>query len=655
MRRFLQSPLRSQLNKWRYYLNLTDQRYSSRLYKPLNPETSQIRLLKIPQDQSSGFELVTVSLDDKPRYAALSYLWGKPEHYGKITIEGDTVKIPDNLASAFLCILSDEPFRSQSYCQSQQVQLMRRIFQLAHVTFAWVGPKDYSLAFETIETLDKITNQNTTRKSIAPNGLFDSKWLRGHSELCLNKELDLPNNHLSDPWFAVADFLQHQYWKRTWIFQEVVLADQLVFISPGGSNLAWSTLRGIGTNFIASMRDDMERPDFLSDTAWDLISNRLSWGRISWLFLAQARTKIPDPDGFKGWIISTFAANLEATDHRDYIYGLLAVSDIPVSPNYSPENKASHVYTKYIAGWLKAARTQKTMHVHTPLVFLSLAGVGKFGKSDLPSWVPNYPNNMDVSLPWCYEASDFKPLAQGMPSSLPADVDTYPLVIEETQSLCAWGVDMGSVTLMTDYQRGTDDAILASFMSLASSFTSRNSLYVSGIPAAQAIIRLLLINSSQYTTRDLIDTAMNLALLIAYFNQVPSDTVQKTWGNDWDRDILKLAFPTVDVTQFGINSNILSELSSWDRQRRRDATFATVPLLYLYQFFETSEGYLGAVDYQVLEGDRLCALAGYNEAVILRPNANGSYAFVGSTSVIDIDADHVLQAQKAQSKWLDLQ
>ncbi|GKU18408.1 unnamed protein product [Fusarium langsethiae] len=473
-----------------------------------NEQTSKAQT----RNQSSGFELVTVSLDDKPKYAALSYLWGKPEHYGKITIEGDTVKIPDNLASAFLCILSDEPFRSQSYCQylwadaicigqndheerSQQVQLMRRIFQLAHVTFAW------------------ITDQNTTRKSIAPNGLFDSEWLRGHPELCLNKELDLPNNHLSDPWFAVADFLQHQYWKRTWVFQEVVLADQLVFISPGGSNLAWSTLRGIGTNFIASMRDDMERPDFL----------------ISWLFLAQARTKIPDPDGFKGWIISTFAANLEATDHRDYIYGLLAVSDIPVSPNYSPENKASHVYTKYIAGWLKAARTQKTMHVHTPLVFLSLAGVGKF------------------------------------------------------------------------------------------------------------------------------DTAMNLALLIAYFNQVPSDTVQKTWGSDWDRDILKLAFPTVDVTQFGIHSNILSELSSWDRQRRRDATFATVPLLYLYQFFETSEGYLGAVDYQVLEGDRLCALAGYNEAVILRPNANGSYAFVGSTSVIDIDADLVLQTQKAQSKWLDLQ
>ncbi|KAF5232286.1 hypothetical protein FAUST_8820 [Fusarium austroamericanum] len=449
MRRFLQAPLRSHLNKLRYYpRNLTGQRCSSRLYKPLNPETSQIRLLNVPQGPSSGFELVTASLDDKPRYAALSYLLGNPEHYGQITIEGNTVKIPDNLASAFLCMLSDEPFRSQSDCQylwadaicinqndheerSQQVQLMRRIFQLAHSTLAWAGPKDYSLAFDTIKTIGKIIDQNATNKGIVSTTPFDVEWLRGYPELCLDRGSNLPNNHLIDPWSAVADFLQHQYWKRAWVFQEVVLADQLAFISPRKSNLEWST-RGIQHGISSITRGDTKRPDFLSDTAWDLLSSRLSWGKLSWLLLAQARTKIPDPDGFKGWVISTFAVNLEATDHRDHIYGLLGVSGIPMSPNYSPENRASHVYTKYIAGWLKAARTQKTMHVRTPLAFLSLVGVGKFGVSDLPSWVPNYPEKKDVAVPWYYKASDMKILAQGAPSSLPADLDAYPFVVEET-------------------------------------------------------------------------------------------------------------------------------------------------------------------------------------------------------------------------------
>ncbi|CEI39471.1 unnamed protein product [Fusarium venenatum] len=40
---------------------------------------------------------------------------------------------------------------------------------------------------------------------------------------------------------------------------------------------------------------------------------------------------------------------------------------------------------------------------------------------------------------------------------------------------------MGSVTLTTEYGRDTQDAALASFMPLASSFTARNSLYVSDV------------------------------------------------------------------------------------------------------------------------------------------------------------------------------
>jgi hypothetical protein len=217
----------------------------------------------------------------------------------------------------------------------------------------------------------------------------------GSFETLSRRGPDFPNNHLDDPWSVVADFPQHQYCKRACVLQKVVFVDRLVFISPGEANLTWSTLHDIhqGTDIIARTRDDTKRLDFLLNTAWDLLSSPLPWGLICWLFLAQTRTKIPHPDGFKGWIVSTFTTNLEATDHRDHIHGLLGVSDIPISPNYSTENNASHVCTKYIAGWLKAARSQKNkkIHVHTPLAFPSLAGVGDFGESDLPSWVPNYP------------------------------------------------------------------------------------------------------------------------------------------------------------------------------------------------------------------------------------------------------------------------
>ncbi|KAJ4109120.1 hypothetical protein NW765_004000 [Fusarium oxysporum] len=420
MRRFLQIPTRSLTRR---LFSQSRCQASSGLYKPLNPRTSEIRLLKIPPNASSEFELVTVSLDDEPKYAALSYLWGDPEKYGQVTIKGNTVKIPDNLASAFLCVLSDDSFRSQSHVRylwadaicinqndlderPQQVQLMRRIFQRAHVTFAWVGPKDYSLAFETIKTITKDIYENTPKENAPYKTNFDLEWLRRHPMLCIDRGPDLPNNHLNDPWSAVADFLQHQYWQRVWIFQEIVLANQLVFISPGEANLSWSMLRDTPQSVISVAND--KKPEFLPDAAWNLLSNPMTWGKISWLFLAQARPKIPDPDGFKGWAVSTFAANLQATDDRDYIYGLLGVSGILMTPDYSSKNTTSQVNTKYMAGWLKAAHTQQTTHAHSSLAFLSLAGTGKYGHSDLPSWVPNYRKKREASSPWCYSASNFR-------------------------------------------------------------------------------------------------------------------------------------------------------------------------------------------------------------------------------------------------------
>jgi hypothetical protein len=40
-------------------------------YKPLDTEKSEIRVLKLPAHSSENFELITVSLDDDPEYAAL--------------------------------------------------------------------------------------------------------------------------------------------------------------------------------------------------------------------------------------------------------------------------------------------------------------------------------------------------------------------------------------------------------------------------------------------------------------------------------------------------------------------------------------------------------------------------------------------------------
>ncbi|KAJ4109119.1 hypothetical protein NW765_003999 [Fusarium oxysporum] len=107
-----------------------------------------------------------------------------------------------------------------------------------------------------------------------------------------------------------------------------------------------------------------------------------------------------------------------------------------------------------------------------------------------------------------------------------------------------------------------------------------------------------------------------------------SQTVTKTWSSNWDHDLLNMAFSPSDLAPLKVRLNVLEELSSWNLERRREAVSGIMPILYNYTFFETNRGYLGAVDFNVLEGDRLCILWGYKEPVVLRPDATDRYTFL---------------------------
>lgn len=96
---------------------------------------------------------------------------------------------------------------------------MRCAFQLAVVTFAWVSPKDYSLAFDTIKMFANGIYKHTPDRNTPLETDFDIVWLRYHPALCIDRGPDLPNNHLNNPWSAVTSSLQYQYWQRVWIFQ----------------------------------------------------------------------------------------------------------------------------------------------------------------------------------------------------------------------------------------------------------------------------------------------------------------------------------------------------------------------------------------------------------------------------------------------------
>src|SRR4051812_45182349 len=76
----------------------------AKLYSPLEEVSSQIRLLEIhPQNNDHhpvSCRMRTVSLDDKPGFFALSYVWGNSSDRVDIYVNGISLSVTRNLEAA---------------------------------------------------------------------------------------------------------------------------------------------------------------------------------------------------------------------------------------------------------------------------------------------------------------------------------------------------------------------------------------------------------------------------------------------------------------------------------------------------------------------------------------------------------------------------
>lgn len=142
-------------------------------FSPLDPSLRQIRLLRVKPDPSDlSAVLETVSLDDDPKYTALSYTWGTDVPSGAgIMLSGPAkvgrLPIRKNLQAVLehLCAGGDEPItlwvdalcinQSDTAEKSNQITLMKDVYSKAEATCIWLGPEagDSDLAMATIGEL----------------------------------------------------------------------------------------------------------------------------------------------------------------------------------------------------------------------------------------------------------------------------------------------------------------------------------------------------------------------------------------------------------------------------------------------------------------------------------------------------------------------
>ncbi|PMD46760.1 HET-domain-containing protein, partial [Hyaloscypha variabilis F] len=168
-------------------------------------------------------QMLTVDLNTKPRYEALSYVWGVVDDSNKcgILVNGAPFPVGENLWLALYHLRDKtgvQPLWIDAICINQkdelekatQIREMKNIYSKASTVLAWLGTSNEYLdeAFDTMEALYCIIPRSIL---YGPPIVFP-----------------LTEDAARDLIAMCRIFSVCPYWSRVWIIQEVLLAKDLV-------------------------------------------------------------------------------------------------------------------------------------------------------------------------------------------------------------------------------------------------------------------------------------------------------------------------------------------------------------------------------------------------------------------------------------------
>lgn len=347
--------------------------YSATPLKSGIPETRLFELLPGLETSPVFGKLSRHNLDDdkhvNPPYDALSYMWGTTDGAKTIQLNDDgNFKVTSNLAAALLALrLCDQPRliwidaicinQNSTHERSEQVQLMRKIYQNAATVYIWLDVE-----------LD--LNCPALRKLLT----FDDNSIDG----------DLGTD--ATFWEPLYPLFKNPYWMRVWIQQEISNAADLAIqcrnvILPIFN--VYHFLRLASSKFSSG---DINTPTWID---WvDVYPNIHLPSRFGFLDSQhrplQGSTLSTTDLNLLGVLATSF--KLQCTDDRDRLYGILHLAndysegDLTISYDYSVKETYTSV-TKFV------------LRKYNSLNFLLHAGQNwRFPDQEraLPSWVPDW-------------------------------------------------------------------------------------------------------------------------------------------------------------------------------------------------------------------------------------------------------------------------
>lgn len=368
------------------------------MYSSLEPEKMEIRLVVVkPGGRSDKVQcrLIKVSLNDCPKYEALSYVWGEPDpiNQDSILLEGKICSVTRNLGSALTFLRSPDQDRTlwvDAICINQadiserntQVKLMGVIYKTAIQVVSWLGT----------ELEDIADSYWVIKEAVKYN--FSSQWM-------MDMTLTKPSLQRLRTLASHLNRHEVEYWRRIWITQELAFAQNGV-LQCRDITLPFTCLvrlKAMLGQLMATDDGKLELLPFLSthcESYQDLVRVLESLADISAPFISN-----PIGENARGTkpLLRLLVANRwkMASDPRDKVYALLGLSDLDNNSHPGVKIDYSRTVRQVYMGAAQAI-IEITSNLDILCESVPKLDSGDAGHLGLPSWTPNWEMGMPTLL-----------------------------------------------------------------------------------------------------------------------------------------------------------------------------------------------------------------------------------------------------------------
>ena len=648
------------------------------LYARYEIQGQQIRLIRVMPAKTANdavqCRFFVGDLEQDFEYHALSYVWGDVTSTETIYVNGVPFAATTNLAAylrarrTVFCgeELFDHEIWIDAICidqsnvgeKTEQVLMMRKIYERACLVIAWLGsdPDDeYEVPFKIIEI--------GCEQAIAKTTLPSVEWMEPHASWLCKETGAEDKNMLNPAWNSFKPFFENSYWSRVWTLQEIVVPrNRPVFLQAGTK-----VIPAVGLFWLAEWIDSVrkcQRPNFIPKILWagfttevwlerhvgflrvmEILAAREEVGRLAARLAAPkdsaAYARLARRGFASDWSLKVWGwYRRQAQDPRDFIYGYLGLTDLPLKPDYSKPIR--EVFLEYARLGVQ----------HDLGELLREAGHLDTFDSDqlcweLPSWAPSLNRSQHgrgsvIGHLFPYHADRMLPTAE--PFKQEARVESSALILS--------GIPFDHVVEIHD--RHICRANIHKMMHDLLKNRRARSVYHGEIPYIQALIRTLLLDRDKYDARRLsehdkiifnaVSTFTNRLFHMARTNEREDVTVRSVL------EVLEIPHPpavseedgkyriVVDVKPLVFGREVCTCPGGHHVQKEKPKSFG-VDILYgddlMYsplefygvgddgrRLFWTETGYIGMGPASMELGDRIFVIPRCTAPVILKPRGD---------------------------------